>query len=233
MPCPQPDHVFRRVEFLVRTKAPPPEEHPDDHALYMLLEGRPCPLPTVEAALSLYVDDEARHALSAVILGKASDTQISEAFEIPSTVLVTYRRTFFDRSVFPHVFAIKHFIDTLRASIPADLASLYAHAYERGPLSVLEKYRVGTRPPPDLLAELSENFTYQILNSRAARGQPLTSALAKEALRWAEAACVTANILLRKESTRTPSVEDLRMVLLTRDHAVQVETLQVSGPLLH
>ena len=233
MPRIPPDHVFLHIKDLVDQGSACDSDHPDDIALYQLFAVQTCSLPAVEQAVSLYLDDEARHALNAAILCKATDAQLMEAFEISVLVLTTYRRTFFDRGVFSNVFEIKRFIEQLQGTIDNYHFNLYDKAYQTGPDYVLNRFRVGARPAPDVRGGLQEIFSDQVLNARACRGQALTSAIAKEAKSWGEAACSTANILLRMDASATSPLDELHMLLITKNHSLQPGDLPQPGPMLH
>lgn len=214
MPLLSPDHKARRLikEALSGQETTSTESLERD--FFHLVKTQEAASNEVRLAADLYQDDEYRHVLNALFLANANDETMSASLAIPEAVLGAYRYLFFDCQVFPHNLARTRYVRDLACEERFKL--LYQLAIERGPMELLERYRIGVRPriDPDTvqaegLADLWSKFTSH-------RGYSVTSDVAKEALRWGEAAIRTAKFVMetnREERRGALAVDDLRIAL--------------------
>ena len=227
MPRQTPDHNGRKVLECVSLSRQFVSTHPDEIALYQLLLKNDSALPSVNDAYGIYQSDEFRHSLNALLLANASDDVISPVLEIALATLRSYRYLFFDRSVFRHVFDIRTYVREL--PIDTNTKSLYVEAIERGVDSLLNRFRVGTRPQVEPRKVLEELMNDQFDRSKAHRGLNLTEEVAKQALQWSRAATGTAQILLANSpKSEKSAMEEVRMHLSTKEHTQTLVDLNIS-----
>jgi len=209
MPRVPPDHRGAFVLASLDAQPPPDLQDSEERAFFCFLKNNQTVSKPVEIAYQLYCDPEIRHVINAAILGKASDEQISEATEVSAECLPTYRRLFFDRSVFPYTPDIIRYVNT----IPSPTKDLYTTAINQGPEYLLNRFRVGTRAPIDpkkTVDSIRSDSTERFLSHR---GLDITSPRAKEALRWGELALKAAAVNLNKNDDPSVSASELRFAL--------------------
>jgi hypothetical protein len=181
MPRRPPDEVGARVIDAAQEQDTY-DGSPEEVALFYAVKN-PAATPLlvdVYEALCIYDDDEYRHTLNALILGKASDREISTGIGVPATVLPSYRRLFFDRSVFRHDLEIHRYVNEL--AVDDDIKEIYRKATQQGPGTVIAKMIVGERP--DLDPVVSSKVIHADMHARFLehRGQKLGSEIARLAL---------------------------------------------------
>lgn len=233
MPRREPDHVARRLTTLVETNQPYDGDHPDELAFCQLLRDGEPSVPSVLDAYELYLHPDDRHILSALVLAKASDAQIADALTMAPPLVATFRHLFFDRGVFRHDLDVKNYVREL--AIPEEQRLYYTIACDKGFRTLANRFRVGDRPPIDPKEALRELLADQVDRARAHRGQRLDSELAREALRWAQAASGTASILLRQDPQDAKNaLEELKLALRVEDRTTTLDELDINpGQLYH
>ncbi len=232
MPRLSPDHRALRVFSMVYGKQPFVGSHADEHALYEYLQHGRSPTPQVDEAYGIYEEPQFRHVVDAALLAHATDAFVCDALEMPLTVMSVYRHLFFDRSVFRHVLDVSKYVKEL--PVTPEERTYYTTAYEKGPETLLNRFRIGKRPDLEPRAVLKELLADQIERARGHRGQPLNSELAREALRWAQATANTANILLREDTQAEHALSELKLTLAVEDRTVSVNDLVIKpGDLVH
>lgn len=233
MPRLSPDHVAQRIRSLVETSAPYSGDHPDERGLHQILAGQPSSAPHVDDALELYLHAEDRHVVNALILAKASNAQIADALGMSLHLTSAFRHLFFDRDVFRHDLDVKNYVRAL--DIPDNYRLYYTTACEKGFRTLANLFHVGERPPVDPKEALRELLADQLDRARAHRGQRLDSELAREALRWSQAAGSTANILLRQDpQDGKNALEELKLALRVEDQTTSLDQLDIGpGHLYH
>lgn len=213
-----PDHRGLGIiqAALVRDIECQPDASPFESALYELVKNEAVVMVDVEEAYALYVTDDYRHALYALILAGASDDAISQALEIPPLVLPAFRFLFCDRTVFRHAMEISAYASKLECSDTHK--KYYRTALEQGPDFLLNRLRIGKRPaldPKEALRSIAADFYDRFLTHR---GQQIDSNNAKEALKWGKEAASVATVLIDKDSNKAEhALEDLKLALLTTD----------------
>lgn len=158
---------------------------PRESALFHYVKsgGKSCIIPDVEDAYGVYFTPAYRHVLDALILGKASDGEVCAALDFAPNVLSVYRHLFFDRSVFNHALAAHAYANNVICSEVE--RQHYLTAVQQGPSSLVEKFRIGDRPPPDVKAFMREVMTDLMIGFRQHRGHDITTPTAQAALRLA------------------------------------------------
>lgn len=182
----------------------------------------------VQMAADLYLDNEYRHVLNALLLANANDEQISASLNVPESVLGVYRHLFFDCKTFAHNLARTRYVKELTCE--EQLKFLYQLAIERGPSELLERYRIGPRPKTDPEFVLSESLADMWGKFLTHRGYSVTSDNAREALKWGEAAIRTAKIVMetnREERRGVNAVDDLRIALEIKNETKSMTDLGI------
>lgn len=214
-----PDHRFHAVKTLVEGGLECELEDAVERELFCLLKTNACSIPDVSAAYDLYADPEYRHILNAVVLAGANDDHIVKGLRLQPGTHRAYCRLFFDTSAFPHVLAIKRYVQCLMVSDP--IRQIYIRAIERGAGDVIDLYRVGERPRLD-----PENVMYEILGDSfrkftSHRGEKADSDAAREALKWGQSAFGAAKQLLDKaveDNKAKNAMADIQIALNVVDH---------------
>lgn len=216
MPRQTPDHRGRRVLELAASGKPIEGGHPSEVALFYLVKSGEVQSKDVEEAYCAYLDPDSAHVLNALILGKATDAEIQEALEVPEGVLQAYRHLFFDRGVFRHALDVIKYVRELGCGDPYH--KYYKTAIEKGPMALANRFRVGERPgldPRQVLKNLMHDKYDKFLSHR---GHELTQNIAKEALKWGQAAAHAAALVIDKGGDeKRNALSELRLVLETRD----------------
>lgn len=183
MPRLPPDHRALSILRAAKEQAQYDSDDPRDTALFHLVKsgGDVSLIGQVTEAFDIYVTDEFRHIVDALILGDATDTDIAEALKMNPLVLSPYRHLFFDKVVFSHVLDMYQYVGRLICN--RKQRDEYLISMQQGPSVLSERYRIGDRKPVDtrevvntVLRDLSSRF-------REHRGHDITSATAQAALR--------------------------------------------------
>lgn len=158
---------------------------PRESALFHFVKsgGRDVIIADVEDAYGVYFTPAYRHVLDALMLAKASDGEVCSALDFAPNVLSVYRHLFFDRSVFSHALEAHTYADTVPCSEKE--RQHYLTAVMQGPSALVEQFRIGERPPPDVKAFMREVMNDLMVGFRKQRGQDVTSAIAQAAFRLA------------------------------------------------
>lgn len=230
MPPLPPDHRARRIIGEARRQAETQAQDPLERELFHFVKTGETASTELRVAVDLYADAEFRHILNALILTNANEELVTGTLGLQPASLEIYRHFFFDSTVFAHNLAKTRYVKELTCS--PELRCLYELAIERGPIELLDRYRIGTRPHiepdalmKDALADMWGKFVTH-------RGYSVTSDTAKEALRWGEAALRTAKVVLetsREERKGASTVDDLRIALEIRNETKSLEDLGVTA----
>lgn len=223
MPRQPPDHRARRINALVTEGADAPQD-PIESSYYYLLTNDDCPIPTVREAAGWYEDEGFAHLVNALQLGKAPPDLIASGLDLDPAILVPYFYLFFDRTVFRHSLDVLRYVDDLRAS---DLhRKYYDTAIQQGPEHLINRFRIGARPavPAERIMETIANDQYDRFLSH--RGQEITSEIAKEALKWGQAAVASANVLVSTgKGNKESAFTRLKIALTTCDETETPESM--------
>lgn len=219
MPRTPPDSRRRRVFDAVRDKVLFETDDADERHLYLCLTTGEAVSVEVEDALLLWLSEENRHVLNALLLGKATDDQITLGLDISPVMLAPYKRLFFDRSVFRNALDVigyvRNDLNDLN-EINKDWQNFYKTAIEQGPEFLINKYRVGARPPVDPRTTIQLVLNDSTDRFLTHRGQDIDSKTTKEALRWAAQALSAAAMSIDKGSDQKQNVlADLKAIMLT------------------
>jgi len=215
---PPPDHRARRILGAAHDHADCPSDDPLERDLFHLVKNDTCASPDVRTAADLYADPEYRHIIDALLLAKAEAGAVEASLWLPATAYQTYGYLFFDTTSFGHALAATRYVQ--RLEVPPTVRELYQLALDRGPTTILDRYRIGERPRLD-----PERVMYEVLGDAYAkflthRGLAANHEVAKEALRWGHTAMRAAEALgdaARDASRATNAWDDLRIALRVTD----------------
>lgn len=191
--------------------------------------GLDCPDADFGEAAALYVDQEYKHILNALLLADAHPDEIVAALGIPARVLEYYSSFFFDKTVFPHNLAKYRWVVGL--PVHSVEKEHYVIALERGVEEVLSKYRVGWRPRLD-----PHKVTHEVLSDMRSRfvehrGRSSKDPIAQAALSHAGVTLAAARQLatLEREANATTSsgMSDLKIALEVRSSQASPEAVGV------
>lgn len=228
MPRQAPDHRAREVAALAGRELAVTLEHPFESALYHLIRSADCPIPTVREAFEWYGDEGFAHLLNALQIGKAPLEMVAAGLDLDASVLVPYFYLFFDRSVFRHSLDVLRYIEMLDVSPLA--RGYYTTAVQQGPEYLLHRFRIGARPAtnPEKIIETVANDQYDRFLSH--RGQDVTSDVAKEALKWGQAAISSAGAMIThgKTQNRDSAFKRLKIALSVNDETTTMEASGIS-----
>ena len=228
MPRTFPDHRRRRVFERVDARAPFHTDDADERNLYLCMTTGEAVATEVEDALILWLSEESRHVLNALLLSKADDERICAGLDLSPTMLAPYKRLFFDRSVFRNSLDVIAYVKTDLSDLEEEHRNYYKTAIEQGPEFLINRFRVGTRPPPDprqvIQGVLGDSFDRFLGH----RGQGLDSKLTKEAIRWGSQALSAASLAIDKGTDRRQNIlAELRSIMLKTED--KTETPEESG----
>lgn len=187
-------------------------------ALFHLVKTGDSSSPEIGEALAIYEDDEYAHVFNALILANADEETAAGGIGVNTTTYSAYKYLFFDVQTFPHNLARARYVKRLQCE--DEIRSLYEAALERGPSGIINRFRIGARPPLDPEAKIAETAAEMHDKFTAHRGYAVTSDIAKEALRWGEASLRAFKLALDngRESRRSEgTVDDLRIALEIRN----------------
>jgi hypothetical protein len=222
MPRRSPDHRGLAVLRAAETTEPFDATHPYERGLHTLVTEGVVIQEDVADAYDLYVVPEQRHVVNALLLAKATDTQIELALDLPGLVLPAYRHLFFDRHVFRHALDVGAWVRAL----PQGPRELYVLAIERGPEALADMFRIGERALPDPKKILRHVLADQYTRFQEHRGQELTSTVAQAALKTGRDAVKTALLLITqsKDAAEAQKAEIQALFeLKTEDHTATPE----------
>lgn len=158
---------------------------PRESALFHLYKsgGRDVIIPDVEDAYGVYFTPEYRHVVDALLLGKASDGDVCSSLDLAPNVLSVYRHLFFDRAVFGHALEAHAYARGVPCS--EEERQHYLVAVQQGPSVLVDKFRIGDRPPPDSKAFMREVLADLMSCFRQHRGRDISTPIAQAAFRLA------------------------------------------------
>lgn len=168
-------------------------------------------------AYDLFDDIETQHLLDAAILGKITNEEINEALNISLTTISTYRKLFFDISVFRHNLDIIKYVKNLNCE--DTYKNYYFQSIEQGGAYLLNKFRIGERKkisPVDVVKIVMNDQFDRFISHR---GKNLTSEEAQIALKFGQQAVASAVSLtsIDKTDTNKNAVMELHLALKTQD----------------
>lgn len=221
MPTP-PDHRASRIIGLAEKQADFDGDNPIERDFFYLVKKGEATLPEVRAAADIYQEPEFRHPFNALLIGRAPDSLIVDALKCDPLVLSPYRHLFFDATVFRHTPAIFRYIRELPLDDNDDTERVWREYYmvaaAQGPEYLANRFRVGERPDADPRKVIKTVVTDTYDRFLAHRGKQLNTEVAKEALKWGNAAVSAAVTLIEKGGdTKKNAVEELRVALQTND----------------
>lgn len=221
----RPDYRLQVVREAVDQAAPAPTESLSA-ALYALLKGDPCPHPAVEYAWDLYNVPNHRAALDAFLLAGVEVSRISSVLEIQEGVVATYRDFFMDTSVFRNRLERMSYAQNYEGD--AHGQELVRAAVTVGLEYLLWAFGAPDRDRLDNKEVVRRTMIDSFMRGLAHKGNAVTSATAKEALKWWGTAIRNAQILedIDPKATRQ-AYEELRMALEKHDPTYTVETSPV------
>lgn len=182
-------------------------------------------MPEVTDAYALYCDPEYRSIFSALALGNAHEDTVALGLDVLPAVFAAFKYLFFDVSVFPHNPAKARFVREIQSD---EMRKYFELAIERGVDELIERYRIGARPPLDpdkviqgVLSDSWGKFT-------AHRGYAVTTEVAKEAFKWGQAALRAALVEreIGKDKAISP-VADLKIALKITDDTKSLDDLKL------
>lgn len=128
-----------------------------------------------------------RHALYALLLVDADPDEACAVLSLQRSVWDAFAELFFDRTVFPHIFAIHEWVEEQSTGNPV-LRELYADALQQGPDPIYDRYRIGNRKTLVPMAVPTMLLADMVRRAKEHRGRSITSNITKEALKWNKAA---------------------------------------------
>lgn len=194
---------------------------PDPQLVYLyqlMLNATNTTIPEdIIEAYDLFDDEETQHLINAAILGKITNEEVNEALNIALTTMITYRKLFFDVSVFRHNLDIIKYIKNLNCD---DIyKNYYIQSIEQGGVYLLNKFRIGERKkisPVDVVKIVMNDQFDRFISHR---GKNLTSEEAQIALKFGQQAVASAVSLtsIDKTDTNKNAVMELHLALKTQD----------------
>lgn len=197
-----------RYEQIAETKTAPKE--PKEKALYNLLKGKPCNLPSVVSAWDIYNHEYKREVLEAGLLSGMSAEEIEQLLNVPSEVTNIYCYFFFDVSVFANVLDKTDYAYTYTKSQFG--AELKKFAVDVGKECL--KIRLGgneQKLPANYIVNSIRSTAFLLAN--LVRTNKLNNSTANLALRWATIALKAADTKVEESSNNL--VDMLRIQLET------------------
>ena len=188
--------------------------------LFKVLQGKKA-TPEVERSLDIYEHQFKREVMEAFLLSDADPSEIEMVLKVPTSVTETYARLFFDPSAFEDE------LDRL------DYAYEYAsnefgreikrYAVELGKECLKIRMGRGSYAVGNLEVQGGVRSTAYLM-AQQVKANPIDSALAREALRWAQVALRAAPETEEQEAT---SAESLVLALETKDHTTNAVKSQI------
>ena len=226
MPPPRPDARARRILEAVAQGGAAPEETVESVFHELIVSGGPTGTD-VAVAYDLYLAPE-HHVLDALLMAKADDKAVAEALGLTDAALAVYRHLFFDRTVFPHAFAVRRYAKELPNDATEEYKS-YEQALTEGPEALLNQYRIGDIPLADSLDVARRVMTELHSRVREHRNRPLTTRTAQEALKAGKVAVDVASTLHTIAPRKsTNAVEALEVELRAKEMTVSAEVAEVN-----
>lgn len=209
---------------------PPPEDDLTSKALSYAVKGETIPegLPgEVEPALALFRDQEARHVMNALVLGKCQPAEAEAALELPKGTFDVYAYLFFDRVAFKSVFQVRAYLAQFEER--SNEADIYRLATIEGAPRLLDRYRLGPAPSVEASTVIQEVMASHFTRSFEGRGRAITSKTAVEAFKYGRSALTAA--LAVKSATPAARGSDalaaLKMKLLDQELTKNPEDVQL------
>ncbi len=221
-----PEHRYISIAIAIQKKISFESDNPLELCLYTLLLNNKTDLEYVEDAYEIFIHQNDRHILNALIIAKATKEYIASTLSMNLHLIEAYQYLFFDKTVFRHDFDIKNYINTLQLN--TDLKNYYLVSCEKGFKALANTFKIGERDAVDPKEVLNELLNDQLDRAKAHRGLSITSAIAKEAYKWSQLAANTANTMLKdKQSNNINSITELMLSLKTIDHTTSVESAKI------
>jgi len=226
----RPDARARGVHQRVGAQSPP--DDPDERALYEIMQDRAVDeaYAPLEVAWELARGPE-HHVLDALLIARVPDEAICEALQVPAETVKHYRSFFFDVTVFRHVFAARRYVKSLPNDGSEEYKS-YDLALNEGGDNLLNRYRLGDAPLPDMSVLQGRMIVELASRAREHRGVPLTNRKSVESLRCAtkamDGASARATATAKAGSSGASSERALIMALVSMEHTVKADALGVN-----
>jgi hypothetical protein len=213
-----PRHVFRALSE--KTRVPETEL---ERSLYVTLHGagelaKATPLrpwtssdlidPSLGYPLEVYRTDGTRGLMEAFLIATGDDHEVANALGMSTDEVGAYRTLFFDTSKFKTDLDIMVYLQAIPEDAPNK--ALFKIAFHQGIGALRWHYcrNKGEVNPGDVVRTIMTDSFYRSLEHR---GQPITSKAAKEAAKMANAALVSARVLLNDIDQTDSNIESLRM----------------------
>lgn len=192
MPPLAPNHKAQALLALLEANGPDPDD-PLDRSFFHFVKTNAPTTSELLTAIDLWNDLEYRHYVSALLLSNANAEEVASITDISEDSYKTFAYFYFDITVFPHNLAKTRYVKELKCGEAH--RQFYVIAIERGASELLEKYRIGRRPPRDPDEILQTTMADMHSRFLTHRGYDITTETAKEALRWGEASVRIARML--------------------------------------
>ena len=140
MPRNPPDYRAQRAMEAVKARVAFETDDADERHLYLLMTTQEVASYDVEDATLMWLHEESRHVVNALLLAKATDEQICTGLDISVTALMPYKRLFFDRSVFRNALDAIRYVKELQ--IDPAMRQYYTTAIEQGPEFLIDRKSV-------------------------------------------------------------------------------------------
>ena len=227
MPLRSPDHRGLRVRAAIGAGETLVEPHPFEESLKNYWEtGVATEAPDIVIAARLYDDPSQMHVLNSLIVGKATNDQICEGLDMQAGTLQAYRFLFFDRDVFMHALDVHNYV--LQLAIPDQIREYYSLCIQKGPFYVINRFRIGERPPVDPGKVLKTLLVDQFDRALSHRGHSITSETARESRNWVKQTVQTA-IAIKDDGGEERRKEEMKKLfeLETTDRTKKLDDLGI------
>lgn len=203
-----------------------PVEDPRVAALVSCLQGEEGVLPDVRYAYDLYSDTAQRAVLDAFALAKVTAEATAKIFEIPVSVIETYRYLFMDTGAFRNKLELRVFAQDYDGDAAG--RELVRTALQAGPEYLRWAYGDGSVDLVDSRTVVRRAMHDAHFRSLAHKGNALTSGMAKEAHKWMGTATRYAQVLEAMDpQTSQNAIAELRLVIEGRDNTHSTDAAPV------
>jgi hypothetical protein len=220
-----PQHRYLAAQAAVDAASAAPEGDAAVQALFTLLGTGVCEDAAVTYALDLFRVDDHRSALDAFLLAQVSDDIAASTLSIAPNIVAMYRHLFMDTTVFRNKLELMTYarnytgnaygVELVRTAVTVGLEYLL-WAFGKSGDSL------------DNRAVVRQTMVDSFFRGMAHKGNPITSATAKEAQKWWATAIRNAQILETIDPrTSRNAYEELRMALEKTDDTKTVEQAPV------
>lgn len=138
-----PEHKYRFVKAYVNSDKEFISDDQNCLSLYELLKNGESTSDDVFEALEIFQDESFRHLINAAILGKSTDSELSEILDMSINTITVYQDLFFDRRVFRHSLDVIKYIKALNCG--DEEMKFYEQSIEQGGVHLLNKYQIGEK----------------------------------------------------------------------------------------